>query len=145
MSSLNQATIIGNVGQAPEIKTLPGGGKVANLSIATSESYKNKSGEKVDKTQWHRVTVWNEGIIGVIERFVAKGDKLFLQGKIETRKFTNKDGAEQYVTEIVLGPYDSKLVLLGAPKSGASAHDTAKADGYAPQPSTPVEDDTIPF
>lgn len=133
MSSLNSVSLIGNVGQAPEIKTLPNGGKVANLSVATSESYKNKStGEKVDKTQWHRVTVWNEGIISVIEKYVAKGDKVFLQGKLETRKFTNKAGDDQYVTEVVLGPYDSKLVLLGSPKSGqAVASEPAAAASNA--------------
>lgn len=142
---LNKCCFIGNLGRDAEVRSLPNGGEVANLSLGVSESYKRKdTGEKVEKTEWVRVTVFNENIVKVIKQYTAKGDKIYIEGKLATRKFTNKDGAEQYVTEVVLGPYDSKLVLLGSPKGGQAAASSEPAP--TPQAaSSGVDADEIPF
>ncbi len=118
MSSLNQATLIGNVGNDPEIRNLPNGGKVANFSLATSEKWKDKNtGETKERTEWHRIVVWNEGLIGVIERYVEKGHKLMVQGQIQTEKY-EKDGQDRYATKIVLTGFDAKLVMLSGGQGG---------------------------
>jgi len=137
MSSLNQVQLIGNVGQEPEVKAMQSGDKVVNRSIATSESWKDKAtGEKKERTQWHRVVVWNQGIAGVIEKYVHKGDKIFIQGQLETRKY-EKDGTDHYTTEVVLRAFGGQLVLLGS-KGGAASSEPAQAQ--------PAEDEeTIPF
>lgn len=110
---LNQVQLIGNVGGDPEIKTLDSGGVVANFSIATSESWKDKTtGEKKERTEWHRIVVWNEGLCGVIENYVRKGSKVFVQGELQTRKW-EKDGIERYSTEVVLTGFKANLILLG--------------------------------
>lgn len=122
MSSLNQATIIGNVGNDPEIRSLDGGTRLANFSIATSEKWKDKNtGEAKERTEWHRVVCWNEGLVGVIEKYVTKGTKVMVQGQLQTRKW-EKDGQDHYSTEIVLTGFDAKLILLGS--SGGGVKDT---------------------
>jgi single-strand DNA-binding protein len=136
--SFNSATIIGNVGQDPEIKSMQSGDKVANLSIATSESWKDKSGEKQERTQWHKVVVWNQNLVGIIEKYVKKGDKLFVQGMLETRKY-EKDGVTHYTTEIVLKAFGGQIVLLGS-KSGSGAQVDAVA-----APAVVEEEVQIPF
>jgi single-strand DNA-binding protein len=113
--SLNKALIIGNVGKDPEIRSMQSGDTVASFSIATSESWKDKtSGERKEKTEWHRVSCFNQGLNKVIEKYVKKGSKIYIEGQIETRKWTDKDGAEKYSTEIVLRPFRGELVLLGS-------------------------------
>lgn len=148
MSSLNKATIIGNVGQDPDIKTMQSGDKVANLSIATSEKWKDKNtGETIEKTEWHRISVFNQGLVGVIEKYVNKGDKLYIEGQLQTRSY-EKDGQKHYATEIVLKAYGGALIMLGNGKSGnqQSDHDQAKANGYQPDHQAPLDmDDSIPF
>ena len=134
--SLNHVQLIGNVGADPEIKAMQSGDKVANLSIATSESWKDKTtGEIKENTQWHRVVVWNQGLIKVIEQYVKKGDKLYINGSLETRSW-EQDGAKKYATEITLRNYNGELILLG----GGRGSDKTEA---------PVEDpaleDEIPF
>jgi single-strand DNA-binding protein len=115
MSSVNKAIIIGNVGKDPEIRSMQSGDTVASFSIATSESWKDKtSGERKEKTEWHRVSCFNQGLNKVIEKYVKKGSKIYIEGQIETRKWTDKDGAEKYSTEIVLRPFRGELVLLGS-------------------------------
>lgn len=111
MSSLNKVTLIGNVGADPEVRSMQSGDEVANLSIATSESWKDKStGEKKEKTEWHRVVVFGN-LVGVIKNYVKKGSKLYLEGKIQTRSW-EADGQKKYSTEIILQGFDSKLVML---------------------------------
>lgn len=113
MSSLNKVTLIGNVGRDPEIRTTQDGMKVCNLSIATSEHWKDKSsGERKEKTEWHRVTIFNDRLVGVVEQYVKKGAKLYLEGSLQTRKWTDKDGAEKYSTEIVLQKFRGEIVML---------------------------------
>jgi single-strand DNA-binding protein len=114
--SLNQVMLIGNVGRDPEIRTMQNGGRVANLSLATSESWKDKdSGERKEQTEWHRVVVMNDQLVLLIEQYVRKGSKIYVQGKIQTRKWTDQTGTEKYSTEIMLGRFDAKMQLLSDP------------------------------
>ncbi len=120
MSSLNQVQLIGNVGKDPEIKVLSNGNKVANFTIATSESWKDKrTGEKHEKTEWHRIVVYGDGLVGIISSYVKKGTKLFVRGKLQTRSWTTVVGEEKYIIEIVLQSFGAELILLGG--TGASA------------------------
>lgn len=138
--SLNQVQLIGNVGQDPDIKSLQNGDKVANLSIATSESWKDKAtGEIKENTQWHRVVVWNQSLIGVIEKYVAKGDKIYVSGALETRSW-EQDGVKKYTTEVVLKAFNGNLLLLGGSKSGGGGEATASENRPAP-----IAEDEIPF
>lgn len=110
---LNKVCLIGNVGQDPEIKNLTNGGVVANFSLATSESWKDKqTGEKKERTEWHRVVVFQEGLCGVIETYVRKGMRLYIEGGLQTRKWQDKDGNDRYSTEVVLTGFDAKLIML---------------------------------
>jgi single-strand DNA-binding protein len=116
--SLNKVCLIGNVGKDPEIRNTQSGQKVANLSLATSESWTDKaSGEKKERTEWHRVVVWGQ-LAEVIERFVQKGHKLYIEGQLQTRKWSDKDGVEKYSTEVVLQGFNATLILL-TPRDGA--------------------------
>jgi single-strand DNA-binding protein len=113
MSSVNKVIIVGNVGKDPEIRSLPSGGRIANFSVATSESWKDKAtGERKENTQWHRVVIFNDALVGVVECFVKKGSKLYLEGQLETRKWAGEDGKDNYSTEVVLRPYRGEIVLL---------------------------------
>lgn len=132
MSSLNRATIIGNVGKDPEIRATQDGREIASLTVATSESWKDKSGEKQSATEWHRVTVFNEGLVKVIKQYVTKGTKIMVEGQIKTRKWTNKDGVDQYTTEIVIQNYGGQLILLGGKPSGGSSSSAAELDDTIP-------------
>ena len=141
---LNKVILIGNAGQDPDIRTMQNGGKVANLSIATSETWKDKNtGERREKTEWHRVAVFQEGLVGVIERFVTKGSKLYIEGQLETRKWQDKDGSDRYSTEIVLKGYNCKIVMLDN-KVG----DNSQSQLLNAAPANNVQDDfadEIPF
>jgi single-strand DNA-binding protein len=122
---MNLAIIIGNVGADPEIKSFQDGGKLANLRIATSERWKDKStGEKKERTEWHSIVVKNEGLIGVVERFVKKGSKLAVKGKIQTRKWQDRDGNDRYSTEIVLQGFDATLELLSDSRQSGGSSDS---------------------
>lgn len=122
--SVNKAILIGNVGADPDIRSFDGGGKVANFSLATSESWKDRNtGEKRERTEWHRIVVWNEGLVGVVQQYVKKGDKLYIEGEIQTRKWQDQSGQDRYSTEIVLTGYSGKLVLLGQAGGGGKASD----------------------
>ena len=116
--SLNIAQLIGNLGSDPEVRSTQGGQRVASFSMATSEEWKNKEGEKQEKTQWHRVIAWGK-LADIIEEYVKKGDKVYVQGRIEYRQWDDKDGNKRYSTEIVI----DKLIMLGSPsgKSGGSS------------------------
>lgn len=110
---LNKVCLIGNVGQDPELNDLSKGGIVANFSLATSESWKDKnSGEKKERTEWHRIVVFSEGLCNVIEQYVRKGMRLYVEGQLQTRKWQDKDGNDRYSTEVVLTGFDAKLIML---------------------------------
>lgn len=137
MSSVNKVILVGNVGKDPEVRRMTNGDPVVNLSVATSESWKDKaSGERKEKTEWHRVVCFNEHIAKVIEQYVRKGSKVYLEGSLQTRKWTDKDGADKYSTEIVIQKFRGELVLLDGKKPDADA-------GGAIIPDT--MDDEIPF
>ena len=111
--SVNKVILIGNVGQDPEIRSFQTGGKVCNLSIATSERWKDReTKEQKERTQWHRVVVFNEPLINLIEMYVKKGSKLFIEGQLETRKWTDASGQEKYSTEVVLRAYKGEITFL---------------------------------
>ena len=114
MSSVNKVILVGNVGRDPEVRHTQDGKAIVNLSIVTSETWRDKaSGERKEKTEWHRVVIFNEGLAKVAEAYVKKGSKLYIEGQLQTRKWTDKDGAEKYSTEVVLQNYGGTLVLLG--------------------------------
>lgn len=122
--SVNKVILVGNVGKDPEVKTLASGGMVANLSLATSESWRDKAtGDRKEKTEWHRLVVWSEGLVGVIEQYVRKGSKLYIEGQLQTRKWTDQSGAERYSTEVVLNGFGAKLVMLGDKGGGGRGAD----------------------
>ena len=118
-AALNKSQLIGYLGADPDVKHLREGGRVANLSVATSDSWTDKeSGEKVEKTEWHRVVIYNEALIDkVVEPFLHKGSRIYIEGKLETHKWQDRDGNDRYSTEIVLRPFRGDLSLLDAPKS----------------------------
>ena len=120
--SINKVILVGNVGNDPEIKTMQSGDKVCNLSIATSESWKDKAtGERKEKTEWHRVVVFNQNLINVCENYIKKGSKLYVEGQLETRSYENKDGQKVYTTEIVLKAFRGEITMLDSRNSGAGA------------------------
>lgn len=127
--SLNRVSLIGNIGKDPEIKTTQGGTRIANLTLATSESWTDKgSGERKERTEWHRIVIWNPGLIGVIEKYVHKGSKIFIEGSLQTRKWTAQDGSDRYSTEVVLSGFEGQLILLSRDdKGGSSRSDTQTA------------------
>ncbi len=146
--AFNQCTFIGHAGKDPEVKTLSSGAKVCNFSIAVTEKWK-KNGEKVERTEWVNIVVWSEGLIGIVERYVKKGSKLLVQGKMQTRKY-EKDGVGRYATEIVLQGFDAKIELLdpkgeGSEDHGSSGYGAASGGGGRTQAYTADLDDEIPF
>ncbi len=122
MASLNKVMLIGNLGADPEIRSFQNGGKVANLRLATSESWKDKNtGEKQERTEWHTVAIFNDGLVGVVERFLKKGSKVYIEGQLQTRKWQDQTGADRYSTEVVLRGFGGTLVMLDGAKSGGGA------------------------
>ncbi len=117
--SVNKVILVGNLGRDPEIKQLPSGSSIANLSVATSESWRDKaSGERKERTEWHRVVVFNDGLVRVIEQYLKKGAKIYLEGQLETRKWQDKDGNDKYSTEVVLRNFNSVLTMLDGRSEG---------------------------
>ena len=133
MSSLNEVTLIGNLGQDPEVRSFQNGGRVANLRIATTERWK-KDGEQQERTEWHTVAVFSDGLVGVVERFLRKGSKVLVKGKLQTRKWQDQSGNDRYSTEVVLQGFDSKLLMLDGPQGDVRGeqrkpHDSGSWDG----------------
>lgn len=111
--SFNKVILVGNLGRAPEIRSLQDGARVANLSLATSENWRDKnSGERREKTEWHRVVVFNDNLCDVLEKWAHKGSKLLVEGQLQTRKWQDQSGSDRYSTEVVLQSFNSRLVLL---------------------------------
>ena len=118
-ASLNKVMLIGNLGADPVIRQTQDGKRLAQLSLATSESWKDKAtGEKKEKTSWHRIVIFNDGLAGVVESYLKKGSKIYIEGQLQTRKFTDQSGVEKYTTEIVLGNYNGTLTMLDSRNSG---------------------------
>jgi single-strand DNA-binding protein len=119
--SVNKVIIVGNLGRDPEVRTFANGGKVVNLNIATSETWRDKaSGEKKEKTEWHRVSILNEALGKIAEQYLRKGSTVYIEGQLETRKWQDQSGVEKYSTEVVLRPYRGEMTLLGGRNEGGS-------------------------
>lgn len=151
MSSLNRVQLIGNVGKDPESRSFNNGGKVVNFSLATAERWKDKSsGEQREKTEWHNVAVFHEGLVGIIERYVKKGSKVMVEGKLQTRKWQDQSGADRYSTEVVLQGFDARIILLDGKggERGHTAEESSRGSGGngRPQPAFDRDlDDDVPF
>jgi single-strand DNA-binding protein len=117
--SVNKVILVGNLGADPEVKSFQNGGRICNLRIATSEDWKDKNtGEKKERTEWHTVVLNSDGLVSVAERFLRKGSKVYLEGQLRTRKWQDQSGNDRYSTEVTLGGYDAKLVMLDGAKGG---------------------------
>ena len=129
--SVNKVILIGNLGADPEIRTLNSGDRVANLRIATSETWRDRaSGERKERTEWHRVVVFNDGLVKVCENYLRKGSKVYLEGAIQTRKWNDQSGQEKFSTEIVLQKYRGELTMLDGRGEGGGAGDRDQGGGY---------------
>ena len=155
MSSINRVILVGNVGKEVEIRLLQAGGdEVANFSLATSETWKDKNGEKQTKTEWHKIVVFNKSLVNLVKEYVNKGSKLYIEGKIKTRKWVDSNATDKYTTEIILDNFNSKIVLLGGEggkedkKEPSSSYSEYKQHGRAkeqPEGEAPEFDDEVPF
>ena len=160
--SVNKVILVGNLGNDPEIRSFQDGKKVCNLSVATSESWKDRNtGERREKTEWHRVVIFNEGLCRIAEQYLKKGSKVYLEGQLQTRKWTDQSGQDKYTTEIVLQGFNGSLTMLdtrgessGFSQGGGSAYDQGSSPSHGGQgqgSSAPAEsfdkdlDDEIPF
>ncbi|TDE38421.1 single-stranded DNA-binding protein [Antarcticimicrobium sediminis] len=173
--SVNKVILIGNLGRDPEVRTFQNGGKVCNLRIATSETWKDRNtGERREKTEWHSVAIFNEGLVRVAEQYLRKGSKVYIEGQLQTRKWQDQSGQDKYSTEVVLQGFGSTLTMLdgrdggqgggsqGGGGQGGGGYSGAQGGGYdsGPQddsyggapsgggrggPSSNIEDDEIPF
>lgn len=154
MSSVNKVIIVGALGADPEVKTFSNGGKIANLRVATSERWNDRAtGEKREKTEWHSVSIKSDGLVGVAERFLKKGSKVYLEGKLETRKWQDQQGNDRYTTEVVLSGFDAKLVMLDGPAGGGAGGGATANNGQRQKSSSQGDwnqhgddlDDDVPF
>lgn len=153
--SVNKVILIGNLGRDPEVRSFQNGGRVASLTVATSESWKDKaSGERKERTEWHRVSVMNDNLVTVCERYLKKGAKVYIEGQLETRKWTDKDGQDRYSTEVVLRPYRGELTMLDGRSGGSSSGSFGgmsepsmdSGSSFGGSSSSPADlDDEIPF
>ena len=149
MADLNACTFIGRLGADPEIKTFQNGGRVANLRLAVGEQWKDKAtGERKERTEWISVTLQSDGLVGVAERFLKKGSRLYVSGRFQTRKWQDQSGADRYSTEIVVGGFDGKLIMLDGKADGQREPDGQRG-GPSPQQERGAFaddlDDEIPF
>ena len=149
--SLNKVTLIGNLGRDPEVRMLQSGDPVANLSVATSESWRDKaSGERREKTEWHRVVIFNPNLAKVAEQYLKKGSKVYLEGQLQTRKWTDQSGQDRYSTEVVLQRFRGELIMLDSrtAEGGFTADPPSPGVSDAPAPDSGGADDLddeIPF
>ena len=131
--SVNKVIIVGNLGRDPEVRSFPAGGKVVNLNIATSENWRDKAtGERKERTEWHRVAIFNEALGKIAEQYLKKGSTVYIEGKLETRKWQDQSGADRFTTEIVLRQFGGELTLLGGREggSGGGGQSDDRGGGY---------------
>ncbi|MDU8929787.1 single-stranded DNA-binding protein [Alisedimentitalea sp. MJ-SS2] len=156
--SLNKVMLIGNLGRDPEVRTFQNGGKVCNLRIATSETWKDRStGERREKTEWHSVAIFSEGLVRVCEQYLRKGSKVYIEGQLQTRKWQDQSGADRYSTEVVLQGFNGTLVMLDGRSGGGDGGGASGGGDYGGYDSGPTGnpagggapsrdyDDEIPF
>lgn len=140
--SINKVILVGNLGQDPESRSLNNGGEVVNLSVATTESWKDRDGNRQERTEWHRVVIFNEGLAKVAKSYLRKGSKVYLEGQLQTRKWTDNNGADRYSTEVVLQKFRGELVLLD---SKGEREQAANIGGYDGPTGDAALDDDVPF
>ena len=144
--SVNKVILIGNLGKDPEVRSFQNGGQVCSFSVATSENWKDKStGERREKTEWHNISIFSEGLVRVAQQYLKKGSKVYLEGQLETRKWQDKEGKDRYTTEVVLRQFNSSLVLLDRREGGAGADFGARDSMPASGGRSFELDDEIPF
>ncbi len=144
--SVNKVILIGNLGADPEVRSFQNGGKVCNLRVATSENWKDRNtGERREKTEWHSVAIFSEGLVRVAEQYLKKGSKVYLEGQLETRKWQDKDGADRYTTEVVLRNFNSTLVMLDGRREGGGDFSGSRDQMPASGGRSFELDDEIPF
>ena len=153
--SVNKVILVGNLGADPETRNFPNGGKVVNLRLATSENWKDKNtGERRERTEWHSVAIFSEPLARIAEQYLRKGSKVYIEGKLETRKWQDQSGQDRYTTEIVLRPFGGELTLLDSAPGGGQQREERQNDGYGQggygggyglQQSREDLDDQIPF
>jgi single-strand DNA-binding protein len=145
MSGVNKSILLGHLGADPEIRRSQAGTAIASFTVATSESWRDKAtGERKERTDWHRVVVFNEALVKVAEQYLKKGAKVYLEGAMRTRKWTDKQGIERYTTEVVLQGFNAKIVMLDARERVPGAEGEESYGGGGPAPA-PAIDDEIPF
>ena len=143
--SVNKCIILGNLGQDPEVKSFQNGGRIANLRIATSEQWKDRaSGERKERTEWHSVTIQGDGLVGVVERFLRKGSKVYIEGKLQTRKWQDQSGADRYSTEVVVG-MGGALTMLDGPNGGNSTGNSNQGGSSGGGFADDLDDEIPPF
>ncbi len=154
MASLNKVQLIGNLGADPEVRSFQNGGKVCNMRIATSETWKDRNtGEKQERTEWHTVAVFSEGLVNVCENYLKKGSKVYIEGQLQTRKWQDQNGQDRYSTEVVLRGFNGTLVMLDSKRDGGGGSYGTPTPSPTPSPtSSPASqqnyddlDDDIPF
>jgi single-strand DNA-binding protein len=147
MSAVNKVILIGRLGADPEVKTFADGGKLANLSVATNEKWRDKrTGEAREAVEWHRVTLSGEGVVGVAERFLRKGARVYIEGKLKTRKWQDQSGQDRYTTEVVVAGFAGRMVPIDWPDDGAPGGRSSSGGGSAQGSPGPADlDDEIPF
>jgi single-strand DNA-binding protein len=153
--SVNKVILVGNLGRDPEVRTLNSGDKVANLNLATSETWRDRnSGERKERTEWHRVVIFNDNLVKVAENYLRKGSKVYIEGALQTRKYTDQSGAEKFSTEVVLQKFRGELTMLDGRADGARGEGDAggfaaagpRAGGSGPREDFSADlDDEIPF
>lgn len=154
--SVNKVILVGNLGKDPEIRTTQDGKEIANFSVATSESWRDKSsGERREKTEWHRVVIFNDNLVNISKNYLKKGAKVYLEGALQTRKWVDQSGQEKYSTEIIMQGYNAVLTMLDRPNSGGEgahgnhgqhqSYDNAPAPRSAAPAASHALDDEIPF
>ena len=153
--SVNKVILVGNLGRDPEVRSTQDGTKVANLSLATSESWKDKnSGERRERTEWHKVAIFNERLVDVAEKYLKKGSKVYIEGQLQTRKWTDQSGQERYTTEVVLQRFRGELTMLDGRGGGGGGGDAGDGAGMSEPPAQSGRsggggggdlDDDIPF
>jgi len=152
--SVNKVILVGNLGRDPEVRTTQDGAKIVNFTLATSERWRDRSsGEQRERTEWHRVVIFNENLARIAEQYLRKGSAVYLEGQLQTRKWTDQNGQEKYTTEVVLQRFRGELTLLGGRGDGAGGSDysgdSGRGDdaggGRAPRDGSPDLDDEIPF
>ena len=126
MSSVNRVIILGTLGRDPQITSFPSGDRIAEFSIATNERWTSKDGEKKEKTDWHKVVIRNDALVKVAENYLKKGQQVYIEGQLQTREWTNKDGQKNYATEVVVGRFKGELVLLGKDRDSRPSQESTR-------------------